>query len=51
VEMANGIARLLETDLTFNPEELTIYYDYISEGYGIPTIVGMPAFIEELQND
>ena len=34
---ANEIARLLETDLTFNPEELTIYYDYIGEGYGIPT--------------
>ena len=36
-DRANEIARLLETDLTFNPEELTIYYDYIGEGYGIPT--------------
>jgi len=36
-DMANRIARLLETDLTFTPEELTIYYDYIGEGYGIPT--------------
>lgn len=36
-DRANGIARLLETALTFNPEELTIYYDYIGEGYGIPT--------------
>jgi len=36
-DRANEIARLLETDLTFNPEELTIYYDYIGGGYGIPT--------------
>jgi 1-aminocyclopropane-1-carboxylate deaminase/D-cysteine desulfhydrase-like pyridoxal-dependent ACC family enzyme len=36
-DRANGIARLLETDMTFNPEELTIFYDYIGEGYGIPT--------------
>jgi 1-aminocyclopropane-1-carboxylate deaminase/D-cysteine desulfhydrase-like pyridoxal-dependent ACC family enzyme len=36
-ESANGIAKLLKTDLTFNPEELTIYYDYIGAGYGIPT--------------
>jgi len=36
-DRANGIAKLLEADLTFNPKELTIYYDYIGEGYGIPT--------------
>jgi len=36
-DSANGIAKILETDLTFNPGELTIYYDYIGEGYGIPT--------------
>ena len=27
----------MEADLIFNPEELTIYYDYIGESYGIPT--------------
>jgi 1-aminocyclopropane-1-carboxylate deaminase/D-cysteine desulfhydrase-like pyridoxal-dependent ACC family enzyme len=36
-DRANEIARLLETDLTFNPEELTICDDYIGKGYGIPT--------------
>jgi 1-aminocyclopropane-1-carboxylate deaminase/D-cysteine desulfhydrase-like pyridoxal-dependent ACC family enzyme len=42
-EMANGIARLLETDLTFDPKELTIFYDYVGEGYGIPTKEGIEA--------
>jgi 1-aminocyclopropane-1-carboxylate deaminase/D-cysteine desulfhydrase-like pyridoxal-dependent ACC family enzyme len=42
-DMANGIARLLETDLTFDPKELTIFYDYIGEGYGIPTKEGIEA--------
>ena len=37
-DRANEIARLLETDLMFTPEELTIYCDYIGEGYGIPTM-------------
>ena len=36
-DRANEIAKLLEADLTFNPEKLTIYYDFIGEGYGIPT--------------
>jgi 1-aminocyclopropane-1-carboxylate deaminase/D-cysteine desulfhydrase-like pyridoxal-dependent ACC family enzyme len=42
-DSASGIARLLEADLTFNPEELTIYHDYIGESYGIPTKDGIEA--------
>jgi 1-aminocyclopropane-1-carboxylate deaminase/D-cysteine desulfhydrase-like pyridoxal-dependent ACC family enzyme len=42
-DSANGIARLLEAEVTFNPEELTIYYDYIGECYGIPTKEGIEA--------
>jgi 1-aminocyclopropane-1-carboxylate deaminase/D-cysteine desulfhydrase-like pyridoxal-dependent ACC family enzyme len=36
-DRAEEIARLLELDLILKPEELTICYDSIGEGYGIPT--------------
>jgi len=37
VNMANETARFLELGLTITPEEVTIYDDYIGEGYGIIT--------------
>ena len=42
-DMANQTAKLLEIDLTFDPEELTVYDNYIGEGYGIPTKEGIEA--------
>ncbi|MBI4294931.1 MAG: D-cysteine desulfhydrase family protein [Chloroflexi bacterium] len=42
-DMASKTARLLETDLAFVPEELTIYDDYIGERYGIPSKEGIAA--------
>jgi 1-aminocyclopropane-1-carboxylate deaminase/D-cysteine desulfhydrase-like pyridoxal-dependent ACC family enzyme len=35
--MANETAKLLNLDLTFTPDEITVYDDYIGEGYGIIT--------------
>ena len=40
---ANQTAKLLEMDLTFDPEELTIYDDYRGEGHGIATKEGIEA--------
>jgi len=37
VNMANETAKFLNLDLTFTPDEITIYDDYIGEGYGIIT--------------
>jgi len=37
VNMANETAKFLKLDLTFTPDEITIYDDYIGEGYGIIT--------------
>ena len=42
-DMANQTAKLLEIDMTFDPEELTVYDNYIGEGYGIPTKEGIEA--------
>ena len=38
---ANQTAKLLEMELAFDPEELTIYDDYRGEGHGIPTKEGI----------
>ena len=35
--MANETAKFLNLDLTFTPDEITVYDDYIGEGYGIIT--------------
>ena len=35
--MANGTAQLLDMNLTFTPDETTIYDEYVGKGYGIPT--------------
>ncbi len=40
---ANQTAKFLEIDLTFTPEDLTIYDDYIGEAYGVPTKEGIEA--------
>jgi len=37
VTLANDTARLLGFDVTITPDEVTLYDDYIGEGYGIPT--------------
>ena len=37
VNMANETAKFLNLDLTFTPDEITVYDDYIGEGYGIIT--------------
>ena len=37
VNMANETAKFLNLDLTFAPDEITVYDDYIGEGYGIIT--------------
>jgi len=37
VNMANETAKFLNLDLTFAPDEITVYDDYIGEGYGIST--------------
>jgi 1-aminocyclopropane-1-carboxylate deaminase/D-cysteine desulfhydrase-like pyridoxal-dependent ACC family enzyme len=37
VTLANDTARLLGFDVTVIPDEVTVYDDYIGEGYGIPT--------------
>jgi L-cysteate sulfo-lyase len=37
VTLTNDTARLLGFDITITPDEVTIYDDYIGEGYGIPT--------------
>jgi len=37
VNMANETAKFLNLDLTLTPDEITIYDDYIGEGYGIIT--------------
>ncbi len=36
-DLANETAQLLDMDLTFNPDEMTIYDEYVGKGYGIPT--------------
>ncbi|MFC1955932.1 D-cysteine desulfhydrase family protein [Chloroflexota bacterium] len=35
--LANEIAQLLTMNLAFAPNEITIYDEYVGEGYGIPT--------------
>jgi D-cysteine desulfhydrase family pyridoxal phosphate-dependent enzyme len=37
VNMANETAKFLNLDLTFTPDEITVYDDYLGEGYGIIT--------------
>ena len=37
VNIGNETAKLLNLDLTFTPDEITVYDDYIGEGYGIIT--------------
>jgi len=37
VTLANDTARLLGFDQIITPDEITLYDDYIGEGYGIPT--------------
>lgn len=37
VEMANETAKLLNMKVTFTPDEITVFDDYIGEGYGIIT--------------
>jgi L-cysteate sulfo-lyase len=37
VKMGNETAKLLNLNLTLNPDEITIYDNYIGEGYGIIT--------------
>ncbi|MBT9149265.1 MAG: D-cysteine desulfhydrase family protein [Dehalococcoidia bacterium] len=37
VTLANDTARLLGFDQTITPDEVTLYDDYIGQGYGIPT--------------
>ena len=37
VNMANETAKFLNLGLTFTPDEITVYDDYIGEGYGITT--------------
>ena len=37
VTLANDTARLLGFDVATTPDEVTVYDDYIGEGYGIPT--------------
>jgi len=37
VNMANETAKFLNLDLAFTPDEITVYDDYIGEGYGITT--------------
>ena len=37
VNMANETAKFLNLDLAFTPDEITVYDDYIGEGYGIIT--------------
>lgn len=39
-QLVNQTAELLETDIRVSPEELSIYWDYGGEGYGIPTPEG-----------
>jgi D-cysteine desulfhydrase family pyridoxal phosphate-dependent enzyme len=36
-ELCNNSAKMLEMDVTINPDELTVYDDYVGAGYGIPT--------------
>jgi len=36
-DMASQTAQLLQAELSFKPEEITVYDDYIGESYGIPT--------------
>ncbi len=35
--LANETAQLLDMNLTFTPDEITIYDEYVGKGYGIPT--------------
>ncbi|MCL0034403.1 pyridoxal-phosphate dependent enzyme, partial [Dehalococcoidia bacterium] len=37
ITLANDTARLLGFDQIITPNEVTLYDDYIGEGYGIPT--------------
>ena len=41
--LANETAQLLEMNLTFTPDEITVYDEYIGKGYGIPTPQGIEA--------
>ncbi len=41
--LANETAQLLEMNLTFTPDEITIYDEYVGKGYGIPTPQGIEA--------
>jgi len=43
--LANEVAQLLTMNLTFAPNEITIYDEYVGDGYGIPT----PQCIEALR--
>ena len=42
-DLANETARLLGMNLTFAPDEISIYDEYVGEGYGIPTPQGIEA--------
>ena len=37
VTQINGTAKLLGLDITITPDEVTLYDDYVGQGYGIPT--------------
>ncbi len=43
VRTAGEAARFLGMDVTVAPEEVTVYDDYIGEGYGVPTPEGLQA--------
>ncbi|MDD5590400.1 MAG: D-cysteine desulfhydrase family protein [Dehalococcoidales bacterium] len=43
VDQANAAAELLGLDIIIKPEEVTIYDDYLGQGYGIPTREGIEA--------
>jgi D-cysteine desulfhydrase family pyridoxal phosphate-dependent enzyme len=36
--LANETAQLLKMNLTFTPDEITIFDEYVGKGYGIPTL-------------
>ena len=43
VTQVNETAKLLGLDVAITPEEVTVYDDYIGQGYGIPTKEGIEA--------
>ncbi len=43
VTQVNETAKLLGLDIAMTPEEVTVYDDYIGQGYGIPTREGIEA--------